>query len=49
MTSIKPEKKRRDETLEDLMQRFELETCKKAMFAGQLTQEFKEWKAKYFR
>ena len=49
ITSKEPENKRSDETLEDLIQRFELETSKKAMFAGRLTQDFKEWKAKYFR
>jgi hypothetical protein len=42
-------KLRSDESLEDLIQRFELETSKKAMFAGKLTSDFKEWKQKYFR
>jgi hypothetical protein len=41
--------KNKDETLEELIQRFELETSKKAFFAGRLTQEFMEWKNKYFR
>ncbi len=38
-----------DQTLEELIQRFELETSKKAFFAGRPTQEFLEWKNKYFR
>ena len=41
-------KKRTDQTLEELIERFELETSKKAFFAGRPTQEFLEWKNKYF-